>query len=333
MEWQFCTRAPPRMLPGKEEVMDPIAVPRPAALATLLLLAVVATACAGRRALRPRPEERGPGPARGLTVTLVGGPTAVLDLGGARFLTDPTFSDPGPYEVVPGRSLRKLEAPALPEAGLGRIDAVLLSHDQHPDNLDPAGRALVARAPVTFSTPAAAGRLAGRVTGLAPWTSVAFSAAGRTFRITGVPAQHGPDGSEAVTGPVTGFVLESDGQPTVYVSGDNASVEVVRAVAARFRVDVAVLFAGGAKSPRLGDALLTLDGARAVEAAGALPGAVIVPVHFRGWGHLTEGPDELRGAFAAAGLRDRLVLLEPGRSVTLPPPPAVAPFPAGVRPG
>jgi len=302
----------------------PFAVPRPAALAALLLLVALA-ACAGRRGPRPRAEARAPQPTRGLAVTLVGGPTAVLDLGGVRFLTDPTFSDPGPYEVVPGRSLSKLEAPALPEAGLGRIDAVLLSHDQHPDNLDPAGRALVARAPITFSTPTAAGRLAGRVTGLAPWTSLPFTAAGRTVRITFVPAQHGPEGSEPLTGPVTGFVLEAEGLPTVYVSGDNASVEVVRAVAARFRVDVAVLFAGGAKSPRLGDALLTLDGARAVEAARALPGATIVPVHFRGWGHFTEGPAELEAAFAAAGLRARLRLLEPGRSVSLPPPPSVAP--------
>ncbi|MFT3916704.1 MAG: MBL fold metallo-hydrolase [Anaeromyxobacteraceae bacterium] len=254
-----------------------------------------------------------------VTLTLVGGPTALLDLGGVRFLTDPTLSPPAPYPAAPGRFLQKLEGPALAAADLGRVDAVLLSHDQHADNLDPEGRALVARAPITFTTPLAAGRLEGRLLGLEPWASATFRAEGRTFRITAVPARHGPDGTEHLTGPVTGFVLASEGLPTVYVSGDNASVAVVQEVAARFRVDVAVLFAGAARSPRLlGDALLTLDAARAVEAARALPGAVIVPVHFRGWGHFTDGPGALRVAFDAAGLGARLVLLEPGASVGLP---------------
>jgi hypothetical protein len=46
---------------------------------------------------------------------------------------------------------------------------------------------------------------------------------------------------------VTGFVLSGEGLPTVYVSGDNASLDVVRTIAGRVGpVDVAVLFAGGA---------------------------------------------------------------------------------------
>jgi L-ascorbate metabolism protein UlaG (beta-lactamase superfamily) len=176
-----------------------------------------------------------------------------------------------------------------------------------------------ARASQTFSTPAAAKRLAGRVTGLVPWqveTLVAHN--GRTFRSTAVPAQHGPDGTEPITGPVTGFLVASDGLPTVYVSGDNASLAVVRSVAVRAHVDVAILFAGGAKSPRLlGDALLTLDGDGAAAAAALLPDARIVPVHFRGWSHFTQGADAIRASFTAAALSGRLHLLDPGDAVAL----------------
>src|SRR4051794_30819302 len=69
---------------------------------------------------------------------LVGGPTLCIDLAGFRLLTDPTFDPPGRYEgPVP---LEKRTGPALSPDEVGPIDAVLLSHDQHFDNLDRAGR-------------------------------------------------------------------------------------------------------------------------------------------------------------------------------------------------
>jgi hypothetical protein len=91
---------------------------------------------------------------------------------------------------------------------------------------------------------------------------------GDTLRVAGAPARHGPPGCGPATGPVTGFVLPGDGLPTVYVSGDNASPEHVRAVADHFgRVDVAVLFAGGAGTRLLDGAYLTLTSAQAARAA------------------------------------------------------------------
>jgi hypothetical protein len=40
-----------------------------------------------------------------LAVTLIGGPTAVLELGPLRLLVDPTFDPPGDYPLGGGRSL------------------------------------------------------------------------------------------------------------------------------------------------------------------------------------------------------------------------------------
>ncbi|GAA5701266.1 hypothetical protein Save01_02069 [Streptomyces avermitilis] len=79
-------------------------------------------------------------------ILYVGGPTAVVELGGVRLLTDPTFDAPGEYPVG-SRKLVKTAGPALPPTDLAPVDAVLLSHDQHPDNLDGAGRAYLTEAP------------------------------------------------------------------------------------------------------------------------------------------------------------------------------------------
>ena len=245
-----------------------------------------------------------------LGFTFSGGPTALLELGGLRLLTDPTFDAPGEHPVG-NRVLVKTEDSALTEAAIGAVDAVLLSHDQHPDNLDDGGRKFVASVPLTLTTPSGAGRLGGTARGLAPWEATRV---GRVT-VTAVPALHGPEGAEALTGEVTGFVLSGDGLPTVYVSGDNASVELVRQVAARFTVDIAVLFAGAARTVLFDGAPLTLTSANAVEAAKVLETAKVVPLHFRGWKHFSEGPDVLRREFEAAGLADRLVLLEPGQRV------------------
>jgi hypothetical protein len=67
---------------------------------------------------------------------VVGGPTVVLDLGGLRIVSDPTFDVPGPHAY-----LTKTVGPAVADDQLGPVDLVLISHDNHPDNLDDRGRA------------------------------------------------------------------------------------------------------------------------------------------------------------------------------------------------
>src|SRR5207245_192432 len=128
------------------------------------------------------------------------------------------------------------------------------------------------------TTPAAAVRLGGTAIGMQAWESRQVTgAAGPSLSVTAVPAQHGPDGTEHLTGPVTGFVIESD-DVVVYVSGDNASLGVVRQVAARFgHIDIAILFGGAARTALLGEANLTLNAAGMTEAARILSPRRVVP--------------------------------------------------------
>lgn len=133
-----------------------------------------------------------------------------------------------------------------------------------------------------------------------------------------VPARHGPVGCEALTGEVTGFVLSGAGLPTVYVSGDNASLEIVQDIAQRIgTVDVALLFAGAARTSLFDGAPLTLTSADAAEATRLLAARWVVPLHVQGWAHFSEGPDDIQVAFETAGVADRLRSLTPGESATL----------------
>jgi L-ascorbate metabolism protein UlaG (beta-lactamase superfamily) len=73
--------------------------------------------------------------------TCVGGPTVLLEMGKLRLLTDPTFDPAGTVYADGPVSLRKLAGSATPAEKMGPVDALLLSHDQHKDSLDRAGRA------------------------------------------------------------------------------------------------------------------------------------------------------------------------------------------------
>ncbi|MEU2265515.1 MBL fold metallo-hydrolase [Streptomyces olindensis] len=242
-----------------------------------------------------------------IPVRVHGGPTTVIEYGGLRFVTDPTFDPPGEYPMpLPGdHRLVKTAPAAVTAADLGRVDAVLLSHDEHDDNLDHAGRTYLSEVPVVFTTVSGSGRLGGNARGLDVWQTAELRRpdAG-TVTVTGVPARHGPVGCEPITGDVIGFMLTSDDLPPVYVSGDNAALEHVKEIAERFApVDTAILFLGGARMPFAFDgALLTLDSAQGAEAARTLGARRVVPAHFDSWAHFTEGRKEIETAFTDAGL-------------------------------
>jgi L-ascorbate metabolism protein UlaG (beta-lactamase superfamily) len=247
--------------------------------------------------------------------TVLGGPTTVLDLGGLRLVLDPTFDDPGPHGY-----LTKTAGPAATEEDLGPVDVVLVSHAAHADNLDGRGRAFALAAPLVLTCPTAAAELGPRAVGLRPWTSHAVG----DVTVTAVPAVHGPqdaprDENGDVNCEVTGFVLAGPDLPTVYVSGDNASIRAVAEVARRFpRVDAAVLFAGAARVPqKFGGRPLTLDAARAAAAAAVLDAPVVVPAHYDGWAHFSETGADLADAFAQAGYAAVLRLTDHGTWVPL----------------
>ena len=242
-------------------------------------------------------------------ITLIGGPTALIEIGGFRLLTDPTFDAPGEYKL-PHVTLKKTSHPALTAEQIGRVDAVLLSHDQHADNFDHAGRAYAMQAPRLLTTVVGAKRLGGVAEGLAPGESTKLTNPAGTLTITATPARHGPAGIEPLAGDVIGFVLSLAGGRPIYITGDTVWYEGVAEVARRFQAGLVLLFAGAAKTR--GAFHLTMDANDALDTAHAFPDATIVPLHYEGWAHFSQSGDDLVQSFKALGIGARLRLLEPG---------------------
>jgi L-ascorbate metabolism protein UlaG (beta-lactamase superfamily) len=245
-----------------------------------------------------------------LKVTYLGGPTAILEIGGLRIMTDPTLDPPGVY--YSGLLVHeKLKGPA--NVDIGKIDMVLLSHDQHYDNLDYGGRELLQKVTMSYSTMAAAARMQGTMIGLTTWqTEVVKAPDGTEILITSTPARHGPAAIEALQGDVTGFLLTVKGAHDleIYITGDTTYYEGVAEVAKEYHPQFVFLFAGAAQVR--GPFNVTMGTNDAMDTAIAFPSATIIPLHYEGWKHYTQNEKDIKKSYEVLGIDQRLKILEAG---------------------
>jgi len=276
-------------------------------------------------------------------LTYLGTASVLIEVAGRRLLTDPAFDPQGTsYDFGPWYAPRSWFASektyTTPELSSGPIDAVLLSHDHHGDNLDIAGRRLLATDTVkkVVTTRAGARRLgrakphdgdtkpgeglgiASKVVGLTPGQVTRIG----EITVTATPARHGPLGTPQIH-EVIGFLIEAPREPTVWISGDTvmypALADCIKKLWKR-QIGVAVMHAGGVRFPAvpvIGDQLFTFDAKQLVWAAKLLQPNVIIPVHRDGWSHFRESTDALKAKIDEAGLGEKTRWLALGETINL----------------
>jgi L-ascorbate metabolism protein UlaG (beta-lactamase superfamily) len=192
----------------------------------------------------------------------IGHSTHLVVLGGVRFLTDPWFYDPA------FGALRHDVFPAVAPAGLGELDAVLITHD-HADHADLRALDEMDKRATIYAPTA---ELSARVRSLGfrelvllrPWEAHRL----RGITVTAVPGLH--DIYEV------GYVLQGDGQ-SVYFAGDTRLHPDLPALAERFAPTAAILPVDGTRLT--GSALQVMTPADAVSAARILGVKLVVPSH------------------------------------------------------
>ena len=244
----------------------------------------------------------------------------LLEIDSLRLLTDPVFDPPGgSYSFGYGTGSKKLTAPALRLEELGRIDAVLLSHDHHEDNLDRAGRAFLPLAGQVLTTSAGAKQLGNNAIGLKSWQSALVKSDSFEIKVTAVPARHGFMGSHLIVGETTGFILEWPRQKhgALYISGDTVWFNGIQEIARRFQVGTAILHIGKAGFPITGPIHFTFNAREAIRAIKVLEPRTVIPIHYEGWRHFREPGAEAEKQFAEAGMSNLVYWLPLGKPVEL----------------
>ncbi|GAA4038574.1 MBL fold metallo-hydrolase [Nonomuraea soli] len=244
--------------------------------------------------------------------THIGGPTVLIEFGGWHLLTDPTFDAPGQtYSFGWGTSSRKLTGPAVSAADLPPIDAILLTHVHHGDNLDSGGRALLPGAGTVVTTRPGARSLPMKARGLRAGESTRLEAPGRPpIDILATPCRHGPPLSRPITGEVIGFALSWPGQAhgPLWITGDTVDHRALRRAAAAIRPSTVLLHLGGVGFPLTGPLRYSMTGRQAVRLCQTFTPRTVLPVHYEGWAHFRQGrdgverdlaraPEQIRGLF------------------------------------
>lgn len=243
----------------------------------------------------------------------------LLEIDSVRLLTDPVFDEGERYYSfgAPFIGATRMQGPALKPEAIPDLDAILLSHAHHSDNLDDGGRALFPKARAIITNTHGKKFLKEEAIGLPKWGSTTIQGrGGEMITVSATPALHGPAWLPG-TRDVCGFVLKWDSQKhgALYISGDTVYFDELRELA-KFNVGTALLHLGAVHFwppfPRC--FRFTFDSAGAVKMAKLLGLETLIPIHYEQsvWSHFKEDVASYQRAFQKAGLDHKIMWLSKG---------------------
>jgi len=221
-------------------------------------------------------------PETGLRATWLGHSTVLLELDGARVLTDPVWGERASPVSFAGP--KRFQPIPVAIEGLPELDAVIVSHD-HYDHLDYPTILELAKRKVPFFTSLGVGAHlqawgvpAERITELDWWEQADVPGTGLT--ITAAPSQHfSGRGLGGRNGTLWSSLVVRGPKHCVFFSGDTGLTPEYTQIARRFGAFDLVLLEVGAYHESWGD--IHLGPAHALDALQLLGGGKLLPVH---WG-------------------------------------------------
>jgi L-ascorbate metabolism protein UlaG (beta-lactamase superfamily) len=251
-----------------------------------------------------------------MNLRLIRHATLIVGAAGRRVLVDPMLDPEGARPPVantrPARRNPLCELPEPAEVVVRRLDGVIVTH-LHEDHLDDTAVDLLPKDLPLLCQPPDETVLRDRgfadvrpVEDRMDWDGIGVSRTG---------GQHGTGAIAEALAPVSGFVLEAESEPTLYIAGDTVYCDEVSAALDRHQPDVVVVNAGGARF-REGDPItMTADDVVAVARHAAT--ATVVAVHMEAINHCLETRADLHQRLHDEGLAGRVIVPEDGAAVPL----------------
>jgi L-ascorbate metabolism protein UlaG (beta-lactamase superfamily) len=240
-----------------------------------------------------------------MQLQLVRHATLLVEYAGMRLLVDPMLSDAGamaPIQNSPQPRNNPLVAlPCSVDEVLDNLQAVLVTHT-HRDHWDDAAIQLVPKDLPLFCQPEDLKKMedthflnAAAVHDQRNWSKIC---------ITRTHAQHGIGEIGKAMAPASGYVLQAEGEPTLYIAGDSIWCKEVGDAIKHFKPAIVLVNAGGARF--LEGEPITMTAEDVLHVGRAAPHAEVIAVHMEAINHCLVTRKDLAHAAHAAGVKVKI---------------------------
>ena len=245
--------------------------------------------------------------------------TLLIEIGELTILVDPMLSPAqaaDPIADTPNQRRNPLVPLPFGEGRLAEIlaslDLVVVSH-LHSDHWDGAARGKIGKTVRVVCQPEDAGAI--RAAGFGSIAAVEDSDNIGGLQIARTGGRHGSGDLADQIGPVSGFILGAQGEPSIYIAGDTVWCAPVEQALKEHEPDVVVVNAGAAQF--IGSDPITMDASDVVRVAIAAPQAKIIAVHMEAINHCLLTRVDLRRRMAERGLETQVLIPADGEQLQL----------------
>ncbi len=225
-----------------------------------------------------------------MKIQLIRSATIRFTISGHRFIFDPYLSPKFALPSYTGASLNPIiDLPFPAEEVISGIEMAVISH-LHSDHFDPEAKKLLPKNIPVFCQPIDAERI--HNSGFSDIHPVGETVQWKNITITRTPGQHGTGSVLEQMGEVSGFVFQSEGEPTVYSAGDTILSKDVKEVLKKFNPDIIITHSSGAV---WGDKVkIIMDETDTIALCRLAPQSRIIAVHMDSLDHGTVTRRSLR---------------------------------------
>ncbi|WP_276498949.1 MBL fold metallo-hydrolase [Pontibacter litorisediminis] len=250
------------------------------------------------------------------SIQLVRNATLVINYAGKKILVDPMLMPKDSFDPLAGKARNPMvNLPASIEEVVKDVDLVLVTHT-HPDHFDPVASQTLDKSIKLINQPADAEFF--RKEGFTNAETVQDSTVWNGITIYRTGGEHGSGEILKQMGTVSGFVLQAENQPTIYIVGDSIWIEEVAQAIRKYTPDYIVTNSGGAAFPGFEATPILMDEEQTVSLIKESGDARVIAVHMDALDHCRTTRASLGQKADALNIgEDKLFLPQDGEVVTL----------------
>jgi L-ascorbate metabolism protein UlaG (beta-lactamase superfamily) len=249
-----------------------------------------------------------------MQIQLIRHATHLISYKGVKFLLDPMFSEQGTLAPVPNAPNQHLNNPlsSLPVnlEKLVDIDAIIVTHS-HRDHFDDSAISSLPKNLPLFCQPA--DELLMKDKGFEHVIAIDEKFVWREIELIRTEGRHGHGQLAEAMGPVSGFILRANDEPTLYIIGDSVWYSEIEQNFKHFSPDASIVFAGEARF--LEGLPITMGITDIEKITKTSPQTQLIISHMESWNHCLLKRDEVRDYIRQNHLEDKIIVPENGEII------------------